>query len=263
MQAKQVIETTLRELHETSVEKLSHDILEGVWSNRLGPQNESVLHYISMLGRLDLAQCAIENGVSVNSYDNDRCTPLHCAASTGNAGMVQLLVQHGAVLDEGDLKTGHTPLHCAAVRDHINVIQVLLEAGANINITNEIVDEPIIEAIASKKENASLFLIQSGCNINVQANHADGQSPLQLSMMCELHTVTRELLSHGANLSHRDSNNYTVLHYACGFSTIDIVQFLLSQCAQDLHVKAINPPYDTPITVTRFRNDPQQVLKLL
>lgn len=58
-------------------------------------------------------------------------TPLHVAAKWGRAGLVTMLIAHGAVLD---CKTRDllTPLHCAARSGHDQVVDTLIEKGANI-----------------------------------------------------------------------------------------------------------------------------------
>ncbi|MGV3615706.1 MAG: sigma-70 family RNA polymerase sigma factor [Fimbriimonas sp.] len=60
-------------------------------------------------------------------------TPLHIAASAGNASLVELLLAYGAnpnALEEGD---NASPLHFAAERGWLECVRLLVEAGADVN----------------------------------------------------------------------------------------------------------------------------------
>jgi ankyrin repeat protein len=59
-------------------------------------------------------------------------TALMWAAETGQADIVRMLLQYGAVVDRGNPKGG-TALMYAAVAGHIETIEVLIRAGADPN----------------------------------------------------------------------------------------------------------------------------------
>ena len=76
-------------------------------------------------------------------------TPLLEAASMGHAGMVRLLLDHGAKTEIMN-KFNMTPLHFVScmdsVNDQIGVVQMLLDAKANIWARNHIGDTPLQSA---------------------------------------------------------------------------------------------------------------------
>lgn len=87
----------------------------------------------------------LDQGISVNKEDHNRCSPLICAIFNGHLAIVQLLVMRGANMDENDL-TGHTPLMCAIYRRHLAIVRLLIESGANIDNANNRRDfTPLIE----------------------------------------------------------------------------------------------------------------------
>jgi hypothetical protein len=72
---------------------------------------------------------ALRRGASHAARDGCGATPLHYAASSGDAHLVRRLIALGADVDvaiDGRL----TPLVNAATNDHAEVIEILLRAGA-------------------------------------------------------------------------------------------------------------------------------------
>jgi ankyrin repeat protein len=63
-------------------------------------------------------------------------TPLHCAAVMGNLGVVELLINEGAVIDSNVHLLGRTPLIAAVVAGHENIVRRLLELGASPALTD-------------------------------------------------------------------------------------------------------------------------------
>lgn len=81
---------------------------------------------------LDRIQQLIASGVNVNSLDSQESgnTPLHWAASFGNAEAVQLLLDNGASVNVANAD-GASPLHDAVNRKNIEITRKLLNAGAD------------------------------------------------------------------------------------------------------------------------------------
>jgi len=67
---------------------------------------DNALHFAVRDGDLSVATALIEDGIEINKAGDLGYTPLHVACMTGNAEMVQLLVERGAdlfALSEGDV----------------------------------------------------------------------------------------------------------------------------------------------------------------
>jgi ankyrin repeat protein len=97
---------------------------------------ETLLHFASHHGHLELAQILLERNVGVNSQDDEGLTPVHKAASKRRSFTVlQLLLDHNADVRICNNK-GSTPLHLAVVYNRLEVCQTLLGRGANVNARN-------------------------------------------------------------------------------------------------------------------------------
>jgi len=64
-------------------------------------------------------------GADVNGYDNEKATPLACAASCGSLAVVEILLAHGADVNAG-YDYGKTALHWAIQAGSVDCARKLL-----------------------------------------------------------------------------------------------------------------------------------------
>ncbi|XP_050410366.2 putative ankyrin repeat protein RF_0381 [Patella vulgata] len=80
----------------------------------------------------------------------------------------------------------------------------------------------------------TLSNIKHMVNEDIKARDIKDRTPLFRYCESRVSVVDKiqYLVSHQADMNHKDSNNNTILHWACGFSTLSTVQYL----AHDLHM---------------------------
>ena len=78
----------------------------------------------------------LKKGVNVNTFDEDRTSPLHVAARHASIQVVEELLNWGALVDITD-SDGWTPLHVASYFQRPVVCHLLLKKGANALIPNK------------------------------------------------------------------------------------------------------------------------------
>ena len=64
-------------------------------------------------------------------------TPLHYAATSGHAGIIQMLLDENAYID-AESPNGTTPLMMAAMYGTTEAVKLLLESGADPTIRNQL-----------------------------------------------------------------------------------------------------------------------------
>ena len=105
--------------------------------------NNSTLKLVNMLN----------DGMPVNSRDEDDWTALHLASWSNKKYIVELLLQNGANVNAQNVD-GTTPLHHAARWNSAEAIRILLQHGASRNIRNSNGRTPFDVARTWKKKEA-------------------------------------------------------------------------------------------------------------
>jgi len=98
----------------------------------------------------------------LNLKDDSGRTPLHIASANCCTGIVMILVQKHAKVDERG-KAGETPLHVAAQEGCSNAVLLLLDHGAKINARDKQSRTPLKRAIEYQQTGiADLLRIHGG-----------------------------------------------------------------------------------------------------
>ena len=106
-------------------------------STKLNVKNshgESLLMLVCLKGNLKLTQLLIERQADIN---HPGWTPLHYAATNGNAKIVKLLLDESAYID-AESPNGTTPLMMAARYGTPEAVQLLIKEGADIHLKNQL-----------------------------------------------------------------------------------------------------------------------------
>ncbi|XP_057319556.1 tonsoku-like protein [Microplitis mediator] len=99
-------------------------------------KGETKLHVACINNNIQEVMNLLTAGHPVDIRDNCGWTPLHEAANFGHIEIAQLLIEHGANLnDPGGAQCGNvTPLHDAASCGHFSMMNLLIERGADISL---------------------------------------------------------------------------------------------------------------------------------
>jgi ankyrin repeat protein len=95
-------------------------------------KDESPLMLAALKGQMELCAQLVARDADVNKPG---WAPLHYAATSGNAKIVQFLLEHYAYID-AESPNGSTPLMMAAMYGSSEAVKVLLDAGADSSIKN-------------------------------------------------------------------------------------------------------------------------------
>ncbi len=134
--------------------------------------NYSPLHYAASTGNADLALTLIDGGFAVDVLDGQRRTPLMWASSEGHENVALELLELGAVPNFQDL-AGETALHKAARGGHARTVQVLLENSSRANTPSLTGESPLMAAVTSHSYDTVLALLRAAAHVNAVDEEGD------------------------------------------------------------------------------------------
>jgi ankyrin repeat protein len=183
----------------------------------------SPMHVAAETGRKEVIELLLAHGARVDEVGT--CTPLFAAAANGHKNVVELLLSRGAEVNTG--RRSEKPLHVASSRGDKDVVEVLLAHGAEINAEDSIDWTPLHYAVQDGNEAVIQLLLARGANINANGHG----TPLHTAVKYHRRGVAAILIAHGADVSARDSEGKTPLHTAAEYGANEEVKLLLAHGA--------------------------------
>ncbi|KAI9028945.1 ankyrin repeat-containing domain protein [Phycomyces nitens] len=166
---------------------------------------------------------------------------LHCAVNSDLVDAVELLIEHGSVLDLED-SLGHTALTNSLFTRSLSCLQLLIQAGASVTQQDHYGNTPVHFAITNQFPEALDLLVASPL-VNIDQPNKRGLSPLALAISLGYSRLVARLLELGANIDQR-TRFATVLHHAVYWNRFDAVQALVERGCQ---LNVINLAEETPL----------------
>ena len=165
------------------------------------------LYYTARLGFHDLAEHLIaEHPEHVTAKGGFLATPIHAAASAGQADILSLLIQYGADVN-GQGTFGETPLSIASMNARLEAGLCLLNNGADVDARNIYNDTALIYAIDCDSVEFTRMLLEHGAAINAPCEAH--RTPLHWAVYNGRTGLVRLLLEHGADANARDDYGKT------------------------------------------------------
>jgi len=164
-----------------------------------------------------------------------RVTPLMYAAKMGHAGVCQMLIQSGALVDHHE-QFNSSALIIAAFAGNTTCLTTLIYDGkADVNQVDFNYDTALHNACRASHVECVLTLLEAGINPDLQ--NARGNTALH--MVCEIKNIpiVKALIQYGANPNIRSKSGRTALHWACEKKFLDIAEFLIVKCGADAHAR--------------------------
>uniref|UniRef100_A0A0G4F6C2 Uncharacterized protein n=1 Tax=Chromera velia CCMP2878 TaxID=1169474 RepID=A0A0G4F6C2_9ALVE len=116
-------------------------LTRGADVNARGQNGETLLHFASIFGCVDVLQLALDRGAEIDARNQNQRTPLLCALRFEddrvfeNKATAEILLARGADINATD-EWGRSLLHVAAEWGCVKVLQLALDRGADVSITS-------------------------------------------------------------------------------------------------------------------------------
>jgi ankyrin repeat protein len=136
--------------------------------------------------------------VAVDSPEGDGSTALHWAVTTDNLALAELLLASHANVDAETRLAGLTPLHLAAQSGNAPMVELLIKHGALVNKGNGHGTTPLMMAAASGSAAAVTALVEHGADVNLR-EHVHDQTALMFAANLDRADAVKVLLAHGAD----------------------------------------------------------------
>lgn len=120
----------------------------------------------------------LANGVPINALDEAGRSPLHWAATDGNAVMVEELINNGADVNL-QARDSATSLHFAAQMNHMVVARILVSKDADVNKRTKNGYTPLHKAAYYGNRDMCMFLLK--CGSDRHARNIQNQRPLEVA----------------------------------------------------------------------------------
>ena len=245
--------------------------------NARNGQDMTLLHQAIMREDSQTALFLLTQGADMNALTADQETPLQLAIHCRLPEVVDELCTRGVSFSAPNNK-GDCPLWSALESDQIEIASVLVRHGVDTDCWSSgpegCLQTLLHRAIDENKEQAAVFLIRSGCDLDSPRQPGPGgeggdeakdkASPLHLCCQWGLRAVLQTLIDHGANVNALDSELKTPLHVAIENQQEEIIGILLCHPSIDLKVrdKLGNTPFAAALSI-RNNKAAQNILERL
>jgi len=269
-------------------------VQHGASLEELNRSGANALHLLAPVAKnLDELSFFIDNGLSIAALDDEGNSLIHYAASKGNLGLIDELVQKGLQLDHKN-EQGEDALFAVArgTRGHVNetdTYEFFVQNGLDANSINKS-NESLFHAIASSVKDSSIyeylysnkapfdlvskdgwsvdalavryknyelyeFLSKKGVSIDINDRTEKGVLFQSVSDYEEsINSVIQDLIDRGANYTRRFTNGKTIFHLAVEQNSTDLLEMAI-QWGVNINAKNSNGMTPLHIAVSTAKND--------
>ena len=124
------------------------------------------LLHLAILGEnIEVAELLIINRGNLNSYDEYGITLLCKTAGTNRCDIAELLIDHGADVNQPDDVMGWTPCFVASWFNEVEMLKLLISKGADVNVMDPFGKMPLSVAVLKNHEQIVSVLLNYGAQI--------------------------------------------------------------------------------------------------
>ena len=228
----------------------------------LGPEEAFAEDFMEIVRKGSLSEIRemLEEDIDINMENEKGETPLILAAAHNrDPGVIDLLLDEGAVMERRDNRGKNALYHAAAYNDNIRVMRRLLARGAALNVTTNAGYSPLLRVAEQGKMDRVDLLVDYGARVNQRC--PDGETALMKIIKRDASRfMVRRMINAGASVRVRDNQGRSPLHLAASKEREDIARILIDRRAE---VDAADDSGITPLMEAAAENRNKDVISLL
>ena len=143
------------------------DVLKAAGAEVESPIQELICE--AALGRTEVVEKMLGDGIDVNSKGPRANTALLLASLNGHLDTVKFLLAHSADVNGAD-EYGWSPLRWALFAHQADIVKTLIKAGADINAKDAYGVTPLISAVKTTDVGGAQILVEAGVDLAVKDN---------------------------------------------------------------------------------------------
>ena len=186
--------------------------------------NTVPLHFAAMSGNAEMIERLIQIGAKLNEVDSVQCTPLHYAATNGHLTAYQLIMENNPTKNP---ESGYmTPFHMAAKHDHLSICELIIDNVEDKNPKNVDGETPMHYAAKHTFEGLEICQLIIDNVIDKNPRNESGRTPLHHAVIYSNREVVQLIFNNIEDKNPPDDSGTTPLHIAANPGIEDIFQFI-------------------------------------
>ena len=188
----------------------------------------------SYTGNADIVNALIEAGSDIRAKDDiDGATTIHIASANGNNEVINILLnKDNTLINEAD-SMKDTPLHWASIKNQTDTISLLLANGADTKLTNSDGNTVLHYAAMYGDVNTVNVLLEADSFLASVENN-EGITPIYYAIVVSDNDILSSIITNGQiDINKKDSLGYTPLHYAANYGNMEAVVLLVEEFNAD------------------------------